>query len=86
MLFWIDGMETSVPIWVGGGAGSQSGTVSAKSVMLYRPTLGFRRGTEFGDEMAICGFDEAAEWMREHFSFRVSTLHAECRRRIRARV
>ena len=47
--------------------------------------LGFRRGTEFGEELEICGFDEAAEWMREHFSCLVFTPHPECRRRIRAR-
>lgn len=47
--------------------------------------LGFRRGTEVGEEMEICGFDEAAEWMREHFSCLVFTLYPECWRRIRAR-
>ena len=47
-----------------------------------QPRLGFRRGTEFVDEN-IRDFDEAVAWLREHFNRLVSTLHSECRRRLR---
>ncbi len=47
-----------------------------------QPRLGFSRGTEFVDGK-IRDFDEAVEWMREHFNRLVSTLHPECRRRLR---
>lgn len=49
-----------------------------------RPRLGFQRDTEFVEE-AIRDFGEAVEWMREHFNHLVSTLHPECRRRLRGR-
>ena len=49
-----------------------------------KPRVGFRRPAEFGDGTEIRDFDEAVEWMREHFNRLVSTLHPECRRRLRA--
>ena len=50
-----------------------------------RPHLGFRRATEFVDGTEIRDFDEAVEWMREHYNRLVSMLHPECRRRLRTR-
>ena len=47
-----------------------------------QPRLGFTRRTEFVDEK-IRDFDEAVEWTRAHFNRLVSTLHPECRRRLR---
>ena len=47
-----------------------------------QPRLGFSRSTEFVDGK-IRDFDEAVEWMREHFNRLVSMLHPECRRRLR---
>ena len=47
-----------------------------------QPRLGFSRSTEFVDGK-IRDFDEAVEWMREHFNRLVSALHPECRRRLR---
>ena len=47
-----------------------------------QPRIGFNRSTEFVDGTAIRDFDEAVEWMREHFNRLVSTLHPECRRRL----
>ena len=49
-----------------------------------RPRLGFWRKAEFPDGAAIQDFDEAVTWVREHFNRLVSTLHPECRRRLRA--
>ena len=49
-----------------------------------QPRLGFHRSTEFVDGAEIRDFDEAVEWMRDHFNRLVSTLHPECRRRLRA--
>ena len=49
-----------------------------------RPRLGFWRKAEFPDGAAIQDFDEAVEWVREHFNRLVSALHPECRRRLRA--
>ena len=49
-----------------------------------RPRLGFWRKAEFPDGAAIQDFDEAVSWVREHFNRLVSTLHPECRRRLRA--
>ncbi|MDE0626649.1 MAG: hypothetical protein OXH99_09645 [Bryobacterales bacterium] len=48
-----------------------------------RPRLGFRRHTEFVDGAAVRDFEEAVEWMREHFNRLVTGLHPECRRRLR---
>ena len=48
-----------------------------------RPRLGFRRHTEFVDGAAIRDFEEAVEWMREHFNRLVTGLHSECLRRLR---
>ena len=45
--------------------------------------LGFSRRTEFLDGVAIRDFNEAVEWMREHFNRLVSKLHPECRHRLR---
>ncbi len=50
-----------------------------------QPRLGFQRNTEFVKGTAIRDFDEAVEWMREHFNRLVSTLHSECRRRLHGR-
>jgi len=50
-----------------------------------RPYVGFRRPSEFLDGTEIGDFDEAVEWMREHFNSLVSELHPECRRRLRDR-
>ena len=50
-----------------------------------RPRLGFSRGAEFVDGTAIRDFDQAVEWMREHFNRLVTALHPECRRRLRAK-
>ncbi len=50
-----------------------------------RPRLGFSRAAEFVDGTAIRDFDEAVEWMREHFNRLVTALHPECRRRLRAK-
>ena len=47
-----------------------------------KPHVGFRRGTEFLDGTEIRDFEEAVEWMREHFNRLVSRLHPECRRRL----
>ena len=49
-----------------------------------RPRLGFWRKTEFADGTEIRDFDEAVEWMCEHFNSLVTALHPECRRRLRA--
>lgn len=51
-----------------------------------QPRVGFSRNTEFLDGVEICDFDEAVDWMREHFNRLVNTLHPECRRRLRAQV
>ncbi|WP_310757933.1 hypothetical protein [Candidatus Palauibacter soopunensis] len=48
-----------------------------------QPRLGFRRSTAFVAGQEIRDFDEAVEWMRAHFNRLVSTLHPECRRRLR---
>ncbi|WP_310758022.1 hypothetical protein [Candidatus Palauibacter soopunensis] len=48
-----------------------------------QPRLGFSRHTEFVDGTAIRDFEEAVEWMREHFNRLVTALHPECRRRLR---
>ena len=48
-----------------------------------QPRLGFQRITEFVEGTVIRDFDEAVEWMREHFNRLVSALHPECRRRLR---
>ena len=50
-----------------------------------QPRLGFRRNAEFVDGTAILDFEEAVEWMREHFNRLVTALHPECRRRLRGR-
>ena len=47
--------------------------------------IGFRRHTEFADGLEIRDFPEAVDWMRDHFNRLVSTLHPECRRRLRRR-
>lgn len=47
-----------------------------------KPRVGFRRATEFLDGTEIRDFDEAVEWMREHFNRLVTKLHPECRRRL----
>ena len=49
-----------------------------------QPRFGFSRNTDFVDGR-IRDFDEAVEWMRDHFNRLVSTLHPECRRRLRGR-
>ena len=49
-----------------------------------KPRVGFRRSTEFLDGIEIRDFDEVVEWMRDHFNRLVTTLHPECRRRLRA--
>ena len=49
-----------------------------------KPRVGFRRSTEFLDGTEIRDFDEVVEWMRDHFNRLVTTLHPECRRRLRA--
>ena len=48
-----------------------------------QPWLGFRRSTEFVDGKEIRDFDEAVEWMRDHFNRLVTALHPECRRKLR---
>ena len=50
-----------------------------------QPRLGFSRNAKFVDGTAIRDFDEAVEWMREHFNRLVTALHSECRRRLRAK-
>jgi len=50
-----------------------------------QPRLGFSRGTEFVDGEDIRDFDEAVEWMRDHFNRLVTAAHPECRRRLRAK-
>ena len=50
-----------------------------------QPRLGFSRNAEFVDGAEILEFDEAVEWMREHFNRLVTALHPECRRRLRGR-
>ena len=50
-----------------------------------QPRLGFHRRTEFVDGEDIRDFDEAVEWMRDHFNRLVTALHPECRRRLRAK-
>ena len=50
-----------------------------------RPRLGYQRSTEFMNGTEIRDFDEAVTWMRKHFNLLVSTLHPECRRRLRAK-
>ena len=50
-----------------------------------QPRLGFSRNAEFVDGTAIRDFDEAVEWMREHFNRLVTALHPECRRRLRGK-
>ena len=47
-----------------------------------KPRVGFRRPAEFVDGTEIRDFNEAVEWMREHFNRLVSKLHQECRRRL----
>ena len=48
-----------------------------------RPRLGFKRRVNLVDGGDIRDFDEAVEWMRDHFSRLVSALYPECRRRLR---
>ncbi len=50
-----------------------------------QPRLGFHRRTEFGDGEDIRDFVGAVNWMRDHFNHLVTTLHPECRRRLRAK-
>ena len=50
-----------------------------------QPRLGFRRNVEFVGGTTIRDFDQAVEWMREHFNRLVTTLHPECRRRLRGK-
>ena len=50
-----------------------------------QPRLGFRSQREFLDGTEVRDFDEAVAWMREHFNGLVSTLHPECRRRLRTK-
>ena len=50
-----------------------------------QPRLGFYRRTEFVDGEDILDFDQAVEWMRDHFKRLVTALYPECRRRLRAK-
>lgn len=61
-----------------GLTGWREWTWQEKQRLGYWRTSEFLGGTEIGD------FDEAVTWMREHFNRLVSTLHPECRRRLRA--